>query len=685
MISSWLGKLRARGWSPAVILGYLVVVGIFAQAFANFRIQGKGFTYLVAFGSHQEERRLDALKGLNYYVQSDSDGYDAQYYVQIAMDPTLSDPQLRTAVDSLPYRARRILISWFSYVMGAGRPAAILNAYVLQNLIAWIALAVTMWWWFPPSSWGNLFRWAGVLFSFGVCVSVRNSLVDGPSLCLIALGVMLLESGRRWGATAVLALSGLGKETNLLGGAALLEPDEIKRPRRWPGLALRSVLLVLPFALWLWYIQFKVGPAADLGARNFDLPLVAYMRKWVEVCQGLHDPENWKLGWMYCGPLLSAFMMVTLTAQLLFLALRPTPSRAWWRIGVSFAVLMLVLGDAVWEGFPGAASRVLLPMQLAFNVLVPTGRRWWPVLLLGNLTLLGAPIALQPPYGDGYKLQGPEHLVEEGENGLFRIQFSREWYQAEQLRDHYWRWSRDSARTTLVNPNAFPLDANLSFIITALEPKTLTLATEGGEVIWTGAIGNFVKRVELPAIRLRPGRNVLTFTSSGDTVNVHNDPRSLDFCLRDLVVRLAPAPDDGAAVIGPAKWLPHGSAPGVRVGFDDGWYDAETDGDGYWRWSRGPGAFDVRNPFDHLLHARVAFTLNAISKRNVKLTDATGKVLWSGEVASRHLEDIVLADVTLAPGANAFRLAGDHPPGGADNDTRLLDLCVSNLVVEVAP
>lgn len=684
MISTWVGFLRARGWRPAVILGYLAVLAIFAQAFASFHIQGKGFTYLVAFGSRQEERRVDALKGLNYYVQSDSDGYDAQYYVQIAMDPTLDDPQLKTAVDSLPYRARRILISWLAYVMGAGRPAWILDAYVLQNLLAWVALAATMLWWFPPSSWTHLARWAGVLFSFGVCVSVRNSLVDGPSLCLIAIGVMLLESGRRWGATAVLALGGLGKETNLLGGAALLEPGEVGRLRRWPGLALRSLLLVLPFALWLWYIQVKVGPAADLGARNFDWPLVAYMRKWFEVCQGLQDPENWRLGWMYCGPLLSALMMVTLTVQLLFLLLRPAPRHAWWRVGLSFAVLMLVLGDAVWEGFPGAASRVLLPMQLAFNVLVPRGRAWWPVLLLGNLTVLGAPIALQPPYGDGYKLQGSERLVTEGENGLFRIQFSREWYQAEKLRDRYWRWSRDSSRATLINPHAFPVDADLDFILSALEPKRLTVATEAGTVLWSGRIGNFSTRVHVAALELRPGRNVLRFTSGGDTANVQNDPRALDFCLKDFVVRLSPAAEDGVALMGRRDLLSPAAGPGVRVAFDDGWYAAESSDATYWRWSHGPGGIVVRNPFDHPLRAKVSFTLNAISKRDVKLTGPDGRELWSGEVASRHSEDVLLPDVALAPGENHFRLAGNLPPSGADNDSRLLDLCLKNLVVEVS-
>jgi len=59
--------------------------------------------------------------------------------------------------------------------------------------------------------------------------------------------------------------------------------------------------------------------------------------------------------------------------------------------GASYAVLMIFLGDAVWESYPSAAARVLLPMTVAFNILVPRGK-WWPILLVvGNLGVLASP------------------------------------------------------------------------------------------------------------------------------------------------------------------------------------------------------------------------------------------------------------------------------------------------------
>jgi hypothetical protein len=59
----------------------------------------------------------------------------------------------------------------------------------------------------------------------------------------------------------------------------------------------------------------------------------------------------------------------------------------WWRVGAAFVAVMLTAHPVVWEGYPGAYTRVLLPMTLAFNLLLP-GRRWfWPLLVLGNLSV----------------------------------------------------------------------------------------------------------------------------------------------------------------------------------------------------------------------------------------------------------------------------------------------------------
>ena len=84
--------------------------------------------------------------------------------------------------------------------------------------------------------------------------------------------------------------------------------------------------------------------------------------------------------------------VAALAVQALFFVLRWRPAERWWRVGAAFAGMMFFLSTPVWEGYPGASTRVLLPMTLAFNVLVPRTGRWLPILLAGNLTVRGVSV-----------------------------------------------------------------------------------------------------------------------------------------------------------------------------------------------------------------------------------------------------------------------------------------------------
>ncbi|MDP2137336.1 MAG: hypothetical protein Q8J74_05735, partial [Candidatus Didemnitutus sp.] len=407
------------------MLAYAGLVLLFVGTFAQFHLPGKGFTYLIAFGSTEEGSRLSKVRKLDYFVEKESYGYDAQYYVQIAMDPSLQNRELRNAVDSLSYRARRILLSATAWAIGGGQPSRIIEVFAVQNAVSWLLLAGLLVHWFPPRDWEYFLRWAGVLGAMGLCVSVRNALTDGPSLLLIAFGVFLLEKGRPWLASAVLGISGLAKETNLLGAAAFI-PAWGAGKRPWVLAVVKAALVAIPLALWLGYVSLRVGPVTDAGVRNFSLPFSAYLNRWSEVTAGF---SNLSLAWI--DPVWSVFVLITLTVQFLFLVLRPRWDQPWWRIGISFALLMVFLGDAVWEGYPGAASRVLLPMQLAFNVLVPFGRRWMLVLLLGNLTFLASPAILRPPQQESNVVTGPSELLLAVSGDAMQLEMQQGWYQSE--------------------------------------------------------------------------------------------------------------------------------------------------------------------------------------------------------------------------------------------------------------
>ena len=535
-----LFSLRNAPW--ALRCAYAATVALFVWICVQFYLPGKGFTYLVMFGGKVSERYIPALKGINHYEEQDSTGYDAQYYAQIAMRPWLSNRALKAAVDSMPYRARRILFCWTAYGLAGGDAAWALHIYAVQNIVCWFLLAGLLLHWFPATNWGNFFRWFGVMFSFGLCFSVRGSLVDGPSLLLISLGMILAERGRSWWAAGVLGLAGLGKETNIIAGATLA-PADWRNRRGWRRGLAQGILVVAPLAIWMLVLKLWLGSGGDAGARNFSLPFVGYFHKWIETMAVFKTDDAGSIG------LWSALMMISLTAQCLFFVLRPRWNEAWWRAGIGYAVLLTVLGDAVWEGYPGAASRVLLPMTLAFNILVPRGRSWWVLLLLGNLTVFFSSETLKPPGRESFRVEGPRELrmVEATGRTLEAVFSEQEWYLPERSRFDYWRWSRGPADVMLRNPHPFTIQADIAFDLKSNDERKVIVRTVGAgdAVLWSGETVHTLRGVELKGVRLPPGETVWRFdTDKPAQFPSNGDPRKVAFSLRNMEIRvLGKAPE----------------------------------------------------------------------------------------------------------------------------------------------
>lgn len=393
-----------RGPRALYQLAYAAAVAFFLWNVTQYYIPGQGFTCLIFFGGAPQVRRIRELQSIDYYVDKDSNGYDGQYYAQLAVKPLLTSRDLAGAMDNLPYRARRILFSGTAYLLGLGQPAWVLQAYALQNIAAWLLLAWLLLRWFPPTGPGNLVRWAGVLFAWGLTMSVREALMDGPSLLLIAFGVALFERGRRWTSTCVLGIAGLGRETNLLALPALA-PGGDWHWREILRAAGRGLLALMPLAAWIACIWFVCGQPSNAGVGNIGRPFAAYFAKWFDAVRG-YRAEGWDSSARW-----TLILLTSLSVQLLVILLRPRWSQPWWRVGAPFAVLFIFLGPAVWGGYPGAAARVVLPMTLAFNVLVPRGLRWWPILLLGNLSALSAVDQLRPPGIESYRLEGGRRVA----------------------------------------------------------------------------------------------------------------------------------------------------------------------------------------------------------------------------------------------------------------------------------
>lgn len=332
---------------------------------------GTGFTSLLRFAEHFPLSRVPALSGVPVRTVP-GNGYDGQYYSQLAVQPDVRDPAVRAALDNPAYRARRILLIATAHLAGGGNPWLTLQVYALQNILVWLVLG-----WLilrEVDSFPGLSRaaaWSACMLGIGSLDCVRMGLVDLAPVLMLAVGAILVRSGRPRLALGAMALAGLARETSLVGGALLAGPrDAVGGIRAWLRTAALWALAAAPVLLWAAWLQANV-PGSGLPIRgNFGWPPVPLLRSWSACLAHLAAGEfrsRWIFG-LLCG--------ANLAYQSLFLLLRPRWDEPWWRIGIGFAVLFWFLGDSVWHGY-WAAARVVLPMTFAFNLLAPRDRWFW--------------------------------------------------------------------------------------------------------------------------------------------------------------------------------------------------------------------------------------------------------------------------------------------------------------------
>ncbi len=370
------GRRRAWLWRTLALAG----CAVFLSWVAGFYHPGLGFSAFLMVPRGEEEYQLPALRSVPHYRYPPGHAYDGAMYVQLAMVPLLRDPAIDRALDAPAYRARRILFCWTAYALGLGRPAWIMQAYALQNVVCWLLLAWLVTRWFPLDGPRTFALWVASMFSHGLIASVRLAVLDGPSLLLLACAVALAERGRTWVTATVLGAAGLGRETNLLGAAALPWP---RGWRDWLRVGCAAGAVILPLLVWQDYIwSIYRGTSVTEGAGQITVPFTAYVTKWRDT---LRDPVT--TGWIATAQ--QVLVIVALTVQAAYIAWSRTWQAPWWRLAAAFAVLLFIVHGAVWEGHPGAVTRVVLPLKFGFNALLARDRprAFWTWLVLGNLDL----------------------------------------------------------------------------------------------------------------------------------------------------------------------------------------------------------------------------------------------------------------------------------------------------------
>ncbi len=519
---------------PALLGGTVILVAVvlFTWGVWRYHHPAFGFTRFLQLQKEFAAVALPEAQAAPVFVYHANSGYDGQFYAQLALRPSLRDPQLHTAIDNPPLRARRMLGSWLAAAIGAGDPTRTLHAYAAINVVAWFLLGAVLLRLFPPRSVHNVVAWLGLMASCGVLTSVRYALTDLPSLLLVALALWRLERGPPdWLAAALLATASFARETALFAGTALLPGSDL---RRRVG---RAALLVLPLSLWMGYVYLTLG--RDEGSlRNFALPLSAWFTKAAEIVRALPTPDASIYTWF------GAACFLSLTVQVVTLIARPQPRQPAWQIGIGYVALFAILGWPTFEGFPSAFTRILLPLHLAFNRLVPATRRGFALLLLGNLSVF-AGIAMLTDSGKfdheyaHAAIEGTAYVVDEGTG----------WYGIERDKNHFWSWSAGTGtiqvrRFAASNAPPAPATGTLNLTLTGFMPAAVSLH-QGDRLLWQGEAPQQGTRLQIPLAELDFSAQqtaTLTFhsTTPAQPEAPNPDARHLCFALYDLVIKTQP-------------------------------------------------------------------------------------------------------------------------------------------------
>ena len=350
--------LRAFPWLTVA----LVLAGWFSVQFEG------GYFDPLLFGRVFHDRALPEVHEIVPTTPSHEFGYDGQFYVQMAMRPRATDPELHAAMDNAPYRLRRIGWPALMHAIGLGHPRAVMHAYLWSNVVCWGVLAWVLWRRLMVApGWKAAAAWFVLVTSVGFLSSVRCALLDLPALLVLLLALEARERGRLAACALLIASAGLIKETSLLA-VVLLWPAEPRAWRAWVRSGLLAGVAALPVLAWTVWLGARYGWDLVAGHENLALPGTAAWARMGTIladclAQGFSRPTLWPL-----------VTWLGLAFQLACLLRWTSPRTPAGKLGLAFGVLLLFSGPNVWGELVMAVPRAVLPVS-PIAVLVSVERR----------------------------------------------------------------------------------------------------------------------------------------------------------------------------------------------------------------------------------------------------------------------------------------------------------------------
>jgi len=394
-------------------------------------------------------------------------------------------------------------------------------AWMVANGLAWILLAGLLWRLIPGNDWRDWVARAGILLSAGAIGSFRFALTDLIALALLA-GAMLAAERRRPGwASALLGVAGLGRGAALLALPAVGSAPWTSKSnlRRWIAVV---ALVALSVAGLCWHLG-----TAKLIYADFAWPFGSLLTRWADSVTAIFSGQGLGLAWV------GFISLFGFTVQIVFFLCHWENKEPWWKLGVFYAVLMCFLNDAAWMGAAGGAARLLLPLTLAFNVLVRRTRASLTWLLLGNLAVAAGLCSLFLP------LEAPADMAMIRTAGYAQLNDpNNTWYWVEQSARHARAWSRGSARLDIETWPHCSRPLKASFSLHSLTPRSVIIR-QGGQILWSGTVNRDYAPVTF-SCQLTEGRAILDLASDepGVTEGSGSDTRTLAFAIFDPILAL---------------------------------------------------------------------------------------------------------------------------------------------------
>ena len=375
----WIGN-SDRAWRIGRFVIVLMLVMVPLKLLVDSYVPGHGFLSLIHFGAKFSSTRLPEI---NEFVPPPRSpyGYDGQFYAQLALYPSLRGKSIAEALDQPAYRARRIGLPALAMGLGFGRTEWVLNVYSVLNFVFWAILLGLLLHFIGLRLWRDVLLFIALLWTSGTLVSCARALIDLPAA---VLGVAAVLTPGLWLIPlCLLSASALIKDTSVLSFA--VTPWLAGGRGRLGRMFLSGMLLVIPLLLWAAYVQMMMGGTANIGSGNFSWPLWEVVQKLDIAARDLFNGPHGSMRRL-AHHAFEVLCPLSLCAQAVYLFIHPRLRAPAWRLGIGFAVLLLVLGSSVWTEY-NAYSRVLLPLTMAFNLLIhqhEQGRAYRAWYIAGN-------------------------------------------------------------------------------------------------------------------------------------------------------------------------------------------------------------------------------------------------------------------------------------------------------------